>query len=46
MTNREPVSIAEDAPDFSPPRLIAVNHRFAAGPEDIQSPSHTAAQRL
>src|SRR4029453_10918232 len=43
--NRELVSVAENAPNFSP-ATDDCDHRFTAGPHEIQPPSDTTAQRL
>src|SRR5215475_6000592 len=43
--NREFVSVAENAPNFSP-ATDDCDHRFAAGPHEIQAPGDTTAQRL
>src|SRR5215468_7320889 len=43
--NRELVSVAENASNFSP-ATDDCDHRFTAGPYEIQAPGDTTAQRL
>ena len=43
--NREPVSIAKNAPNFRP-ATDDYDHRFAAGPDEIQPAGDAAAQGL
>src|SRR5262245_56844583 len=43
--NRELVSVAENASNFSP-ATDDCDHRFTAGPHEIQAPGNATAQRL
>src|SRR5262245_46437455 len=43
--NGELVSVAENTPNFSP-ATDDCDHRFTAGPHEIQPPGDTTAQRL